>query len=450
MFLPFSPTSMKRRSFLTAVGAVPFGVAGIRTARAEPNRDRYRPGGPVLGRPKSINLNAFHTNDELTTALQRINKQSGRISLAEIGESAGRGDPIWEVQVGNGDTSIHLITQIHGDEAIGTEVALAVIRSLGLSNSKQIEHVLDELSFVIIPRVNPDGAMYHYDFDDDGDVEWVGRRSNTLSWEEGDSRHRPYYHSSTTAAGDPGYDMNRDFNVRPPSEFDPRTDDKAEWWADEQYMDMPYEGHTLFGSGLRLTPEVRAVTESFNEADPDYAITHHHKGGSHYPGTGEDNTPPTQTLMSVMAAYGESYLDQSPFYPSDHEPVSEAVNPFLDHETSTRSIRLNSLVIEALAERGESPFDSITRYGYVPLWGSYLDSLGPNLANGGDTVPGMLYEVAYQTDDLGQKGIGRQMELTKTGFLESFAALADDPALGGYDVETYFDTPLYGEDIQLR
>lgn len=291
--------------------------------------------------------------------------------------------------------------------------------------------------------------MYHYDFDDDGEEEWIGRRQNTQAWTDGDSRYRPYYHS-TYPAGDPGYDMNRDFNIRPPSAFNPREDDQESWWSDEQYMDMPYEGYTLFSSGLRLAPEVRAVTESFIEADPDYAITHHHKGGNLYPGTGEGNKPAKQTLMSVMAPYGEDYLDRSPFYPSNHEPVTEAINPFLDDETSTRSIRLNSLVIEALAERGNSIFDSITRYGYFPLWGSYLDSLCPNFANDGDSAAGMLYEVAYQTDDLGQKGFGRQLQLTKVGFLESFAALADDPELSNYSVDTYFDTPLYGEGVQLR
>jgi len=75
----------------------------------------------------------------------------------------------------------------------------------------------------------------------------------------------------------------------------------------------------------------------------------------------------------------------------------------------------------------------------------------PNFANGGPGadagVAGMLYEVAYQSDHLGQKAFGRQMELTKVGFLESFDALADDPTLGDYGVETYFDTPLYGDDI---
>lgn len=443
-----SVATMNRRTFIKATGVASFGLTALGTASANPDRDTYRPGGPKLGSSKSINLNAFHTNDELTTELKKIEQKSGRVSLRDIGRSAGRNDPIWEVKVGDGDTEIHLITQIHGDEAIGTEVALKIIKTLGMSNSQQVDHILENLSFTIIPRVNPDGAMYHYDVDSDDKDEWVGRRQNTQAW-DGESRYQPYYHY-TDPGGDPGYDMNRDFNIRPPSEFNPRTEDTESWWFDGQYMDMPYEGHTLFTSGLRLAPEVRAVTESFNDANPDYAITHHHKGGNLYPGTGDGNKPSKQTLMSVMAPYGEDYLDRSPFFSEDHTPVSEAVNPFLDYDTSTRSLKLNSLVIDALAERGNSIFDSITRYGYYPLWGSYLDSLCPNLANSGDSVAGMLYEVAYQTDDLGQKSIGRMMELTKTGFMESFDALAEDPELGAYSVETYFDTPLYGEEVQLR
>jgi len=444
---------MDRRKFLKTVGVSSLGLAAIGTASAQPgvDRDKYRPGGPKLGSPKSINLNAFHTNEELEKELLKIDKQSGRIELEEIGRSAGRNDPLWEVQVGEGETKVHLITQIHGDEMIRTEVALKVIKSLGTSNSRQVDHILDNLSFSIIPRVNPDGAMFEYDFDGDGKDEWIGRRQNTQDWMEGDSRYEPYYHYGNP----PGYDMNRDFNVQPPDEFNPRTDDEESWWYAQRYMDMPYEGYTLFASGLRLAPEIRAVTKSFNDFNPDYAITHHHKGGSLYPeeenGNGKGNQPQKQTLMSVMAAFGEDYLDRSPFYPADHTPVSEAVNPFLDEDTSTRSIKLNSLVIDALGERGNSIFDSITRYGYFPLWGSYLDGMCPNFANGGPEadagVAGMLYEVAYQSDDLGQKAFGRQMELTKVGFLESFDALADDPTLGDYSVETYFDTPLFGSSI---
>jgi hypothetical protein len=439
---------MNRRQFLKAAGVASLGLGAVGTATADPG-DTYRPGGPKQGDPNVLNLNAYHTNEQLADALAKIEQQSGRVSLREIARSAGRNDPVWEVEVGSGDTDVHLITQIHGDEPTGTEVALKVIRELGTSNSKRVDHILDELSFTIIPRVNPDGAMYRYDFDGDGDEEWIARRQNTQAW-DGESRHRPYYHG-TEPGGDPGYDMNRDFNVRPPSEFDPRTDDQADWWGgDDEAMNMPYEGYTLFSSGLRLTPEVRAVTESFNETDPDYAITHHHKGGSLDPDSGRGNRPQKQSLLSVMAAYGEAYLDRSPFFPDDHEPVTEAVNPLLDEATSTRSIRLNSLVIDALAERGNSPFDSVTRYGYFPLWGSYLDGLCPNLANGGDGAAGMLYEVAYQTDDLGQKALGRMTQLTKIGFMESFEALADDPGLADYDVDTYFDTPLYGAPVPVR
>ncbi|MFC7199674.1 M14 family zinc carboxypeptidase [Halospeciosus flavus] len=441
---------MQRRHFLKTTGIASLGLTAAGSVSANPDGDTYRPGGPKQGSANSINLNAFHTNEELTKALTKVEQRSGRVSLEEIARSAGRNDPVWEVKVGNGDTKVHLITQIHGDEPTGTEVALKVIKQLGLSDSKQVDHILDNLSFTIIPRVNPYGAMYHYDYNGDGSEEWIARRQNTQAWEEGDSRYEPYYHYDSPG-GDPGYDMNRDFNVRPPSEFNPRTDDEASWWGeDEEAMHMPYEGHTLFASGLRLAPEIRGVTESFNETDPDYAITHHHKGGNLYPGSGDGNKPAKQTLLSVMASYGESYLDRSPFFPDDHTPVSQAVNPFLDEETSTRSIKLNSLVIEALAERGNSVFDSVTRYGYYPLWGSYLDGMCPNFANGGDSVPGMLYETAYQTDDLGQKALGRMLQLTSVGFLESFEALADDPSLGDTSVETYFDTPLYGEGIQRR
>jgi hypothetical protein len=428
-------------------GSAPFGLAAIGTATATgPDHGIYRPGGPRLGSPRSINLNAYHTNEELATALGKIEDKSDRIDLREIARSAGRDDPVWEVQVGDGDTKVHLITQIHGDEAVGTEVALKFIKSLAMSNSRQVDHILENLQFAIVPRVNPDGAMYHYDYDGDGKLEWIGRRQNTQYWSPGDSRYEPYYHYVYPPGTEPGYDMNRDFNVRPPDEFNPRTDDEAGWWFDEQYMDMPYEGYTLFNSGLRLAPEIRGVTESFNDFNPDYAITHHHKGGSLYPGTG-NHRPPKQTLMSVMAAFGLDYADRSPFYPPGYSPVEQVVNPFLDYDTSTRSIKLNSLVIEALGERGNSIFDSITRYGYFPLWGSYLDGMCPNFANDNDGVAGMLYEVAYQTDHLGQKGIGRMMELTKVGFLESFDALADDPTLGEYSIDTYFDTPLFGSSI---
>lgn len=433
---------MQRRTYLKAVGsAVGLAAVGNVTASDHP---KYIPRGPWPGDLQAINLNGFHTNEELARALTQIDRQSDRLDLRVIGQSAGRGDPIWEATVGSGDTNIHLITQIHGDEPVGTEVALKVIRELALGDSRQVETLLDELTFTIVPRMNPDGAMFEYDLDGDGEDEWVARRYNTQEWEPSDSKHEPWYHYHWPEGYTPGYDMNRDFNIRPPSEFNPREVEDSSWWetGEEGYwhMDMPYKGYTLPNVGLRMTPEVRAVTRSYLDADPDFAITHHHMGSNIKPGTsGPGGKPPKQTILAVMAQYGPSYAARSPF--KEYFDGIRLTNPFIDETTSTRSIRLNALVANALADRGDSVFDSVTRYGYYPIWGSYLDALTPNT-----NAAGMLYEVAYQTEDIGHMRLGQLMEATKVGFLETFEAIADG-SLSQVDVDDYFDLPLPGKEL---
>jgi hypothetical protein len=431
---------MQRRTYLAALGS---GVAAFPfVGQVSADERPYRPGGPWPGQPDAINIEGYHDNEQLAAALTQIADQSDRVDLRQIGQSAGLGAPIWEVAVGDGDTNVHLITQIHGDEATGTEVILKVLRELAHGTSRQVDAILDELTLTIVPRVNPDGAVFEYDVDDDGRDEMVGRRTNTQEWSPGDSEYEPYYHYASPPGTRPGYDMNRDFNVRPPDEFDPREDDQESWWDETSYMHMPYQGYTLAASGLRLTPEVRAVTESYLDADPDIAITHHHQGANLKPGTGDGNKPPRQVILSVMGAYGPAYRDRSPFFPPSADvPLEAAVNPFLDEETSTRSIRLNALVANALAERGNSVFDAVTRYGYFPLWGSYLDALCPNT-----DAAGMLYEVSYQTDMRGQQALGRMMQASKVGFLASFEALAAG-TLAEVDVEDYFSVPLSGPSI---
>lgn len=125
--------------------------------------------------------------------------------------------------------------------------------------------------------------------------------------------------------------MNRDFNINPEFDPTPGVHDHEDWWRREEedgqtewYMDQPYESHTLCGSGLRLTPGVRAITDSFLEADPDYAISHHHQGIATLPDTDDDSEP---SLMSVMAPYGPTYEDNAPFADPD-APVVQNVNPF--------------------------------------------------------------------------------------------------------------------------
>lgn len=428
---------MDRRTFLKLTGATTL-AGGATTTVAAQNDDVYRPGGPRRGSPQAINLNAFHDNEQLAAALQQIHRQSDRTSLRALTESAGGAGTVWEMQVGEGDTNVHIITQIHGDEASGTEVALKLLRKLALGNGRQVDRILDEITLTVIPRVNPDGAVYAYDYDDDGREEVVGRRTNTQPWSPGDSTYEPYYHYTSPSGTEPGYDMNRDFSIVP--DFDAPADEVQGSWFGERFFDLQYEGYTLFSSGLRLTPEVRAVTRSYLDADPDYAITHHHRGGNLVPDSGGKG-PQKQSLLAIMAAFGPAYRDRSLFYPPDHEPIQEAVNPFLSESASTRSLQLNALVANALAERGNSVFDSTTRYGYFPLWGSYLDALTPQT-----DAAGMLYETSFQTDQIGQKAFGRYLQASVVGFEVTLEAIADG-SIADVDPEDYFDYPPMGESI---
>lgn len=429
---------MQRRGFLTAIGTAAGAVAT----------------GPVLGvraqeTDEGIDLGAgpYRTNEQLTADLKRLDADSDRIGLREIGQSAGRDDPIHEVTIGDGSTNVHLITQIHGDEPVGTEAALLELRRLAEGDSEEVHEVLDELTLTVIPRVNPDGAMYATNTDDDPEDERLSRRQNTQEWSGGDSRHEPYYHH--TAAGEPsGYDLNRDFNIRTDFDAAPGGEGSGTWWSKENEgeeiewsLDMPYEGRTLEKSGLLLGPETRAVVDSFLDADPDYAITHHHQGLATLPDSG---SPPEPSVMSVMAAFGPSYGKQAPFYEAD-APVESYVNPFISEEASTRSLRLNALVANALAETTGpwDVFDSVTRYGYTTLWGSYLDALCPQTG-----AAGMLYEIAGQSDEVGSHGFGLKLEATRVGFEETWTALAADPSLGDVDETSYFDVPLKGDDLE--
>lgn len=429
---------MKRRTFITSLGIAATTATGIPSVTGSTHE---------ADEPIDLGTEPYRTNEQLTADLRQLEAESDRIGLQEIARSAGQDYPIWEVTIGGGSTAVHLITQIHGDEPVGTEAALLELQRLATGDADAVERVLDELTLTVVPQVNPDGAMYHADTDGDGNRdERLSRRFNTQEFREGDARHEPYYYHDPDD-GPPGYDLNRDFSVRTDFDATPGVDDEADWWSESTTdgetgwaLDLPYEGHTLTKSGLRLGPETRAVTESFLEAEPDYAITHHHQGLATVPDSG---SPPEPSVMSVMAAFGPEYAEQAPFYDSD-DPTAEYVNPFLSTDASDRSLRLNTLVADALAETTgpEGAFDSITRYGYTTVWGSYLDTLCPQT-----DAAGMLYEIAGQSDEVGSRDYEVKLEATQVGFETTWSALADDPDLGDVDGGRYFDIPVRGDDL---
>lgn len=436
---------MQRRQFIKT-GLAASGIALFGTQIVSAEQPDYRPGGPWAPTEQAVNYSAYLDNDELGKRLQKIDRRSDRLRLRQLGESAGRNDPLWEAQIGDGDESIHIINQIHGDEPTGAEAMVKILERLALGNGRAVADILDELTITIMPRVNPDGANFVGDDGLGDDGEFRQRRPNTHTWEEGDSRYKNYnnYYSWLDA---PGYDLNRGFNIDP--NYRP-FDEPEDWWTDAGpdgfgYLDVPVEEvplelkdgdpyDVIWSSGQNLNPENLAVTESFLEASPDWAITHHHQGPALDPGSPEKgNGPEWQSIMSVMAPFGPTYANKPDV---EYRSYVGDGNPFMSIDSQERSMRLSELVNQQMQQFGNGRFNTITRYGYGPLWGSYLDALPPHT-----DAAGTLYEVSHQSDDRGQKALGTMVKASVEGFMATFERIADG-SISSIDPMDYFDIPL--------
>ncbi|SEW24524.1 M14 family zinc carboxypeptidase [Natrinema salifodinae] len=437
---------MYRRRFIEA-GLTASGLGLVGTASA---RDDYRPGGPWAPNERAVNYDGYLDNEQLGERLRGIAERSDRIELDQIGESAGRGNPIWEVTVGDGDESVHVINQIHGDEPTGAEAMVEILRRLATGSAPEVEAILDALTITIVPRANPDGANF---VGDDGlgtDGEFRQRRYNTTEWDAGDSR---YINANSYAYNldVPGYDLNRGFSIIPG--FTPG-DEPAAWWdvEDEEaglgYLNVPVDEiplesedgrpyEEIWSAGLNLNPETRAVTDSFLEADPDWALTHHHQGPTAVPDSADGHSDRDwQSIMSVMAPYGPTYAGLDGV---DYAPWVGQGNPFMSVDAQTRSLQLGGLVPER-TDRFGGRLDTITRYAYGPLWGSYLDALCPQT-----DAAGALYEVSHQSDDRGHKARGTMVKVSVEAFMATFERIADG-SVHEVDERAYFDMPI-AEDI---
>ncbi|TYL36253.1 peptidase M14 [Natronococcus pandeyae] len=426
---------MRRRTFIKSTGASAaiLGLAGIGSA----DDDHYRPRGPWPPNENAINYESYLDNEELADRLHGIDQRSDRVELREIGQSAGRNDPIWEVTLGDGDENVHMINGIHGDEPAGVEATLRVLERLAEGSSPEVEAILDTLSLTIVPDANPDGNEFRGDsgVEDEGDR--IQRRVNTTEWEEGDSLRRPQYFYEFLDVG--GYDLNRDFSVV--TDFTPVEDEREELWRESDdlwFYDLPTDEipleptiddppEVIENHGLRINPETRAVTESYLEADPDWALTHHHQGGVVDPDSTDESGPDWQTMMSVMAPQGPAYADIS-------DDIEEGGgNIFMSEDAQKRSLQLGILAKDAMQARGGGRLDKINRFPYGPLWGSYEEALPPQT-----DAAALLYEVAHQSEDRGQMAVGTTINVTVKVYMETFRRIADG-SIDEIDETRYFD-----------
>ncbi|WP_097028320.1 M14 family metallopeptidase [Clostridium peptidivorans] len=194
-----------------------------------------KPSGPWVNENQNISLSSLHDYEELSKTLKQIEKSSkGKMQLSTIGKS-NQGRDIYLAKVGTGPKKVMVISQQHGNEPLGTEAALSVLKYLSTDNNK-VKDILSEVTVYIVPRVNVDGTEKRQRYTDDPTAPKV----------------------SYTQPG-VGYDMNR--------------------WHWQNWEDSPYykmdNGKTFPTNPVK---ESVAVLNAFKAIQPEWIIDLHHQG----------------------------------------------------------------------------------------------------------------------------------------------------------------------------
>lgn len=366
-----------------------------------------KPNGPWIQPEQEVRLDSLTSNEDLAKKLDQIAARSkGRVEVETVGESA-TGWPLHLAKVGEASpdkTRVLIMTQIHGGEPFGTEVALKLLQELGTSSHPDAEKVRDEVTVWFLPRINMDGGGY----EEDGQL--VQRRHNIQEWtpeEWGLDADAPApFHWNLNPYSplpvDPhGYDLNRDFH--PDLDFRLGPGDEGLLPGDST------------GFGYFVTPEARAVADVYKQLDPDVFIDVHHRGNNVQPGDDD--------RLTTLQLSGENTTAR-PGYP-------------LDPEVRELSLQLSRYVYDALGRIGNesSPFDAVSRYRLD--WDTPSSALGAFELNG---TAAMLFEIRGQ---VGQKSKGMLSRQTYIGLSETLLGLATGDV---YDVDpdAYHDIPPPG------
>ncbi|MBU5485754.1 hypothetical protein KQI86_15650 [Clostridium sp. MSJ-11] len=222
----------KKISIITALGLT---MVLATSATIYAGEKPLKPNGPWITETQNVNLSSLHNYEELTKTLKQIEKSSkGAMELTVAGKS-NQGKDIYLAKVGNGSKSVMIITQQHGNEPLGTEAALEVLKFLSTGN-KNVQDILKEVTVYIVPRVNVDGTEVQHRYNVD-----------------------PTAPKVNYAVEGVGYDMNR--------------------WHWQNWEDSPLykkDGGKTYPTNP--VPEAVAVLNAYKEIKPEWVIDLHHQG----------------------------------------------------------------------------------------------------------------------------------------------------------------------------
>jgi hypothetical protein len=353
-------------------------------------------------------FSGWASHAELGAALDRIERTSdGRVDVDVIGQS-NRGRDLYAARVGTGDRVMLVTSAIHGNEKTGTEALLHWLQHIGSSRTAETQALLEGITFVAVPMINPDGGE-------------LNRRQNDFPWAEVVQRFpqlagaRPAWYYSRFAGG---FDVNRDFT--PDLGYEP------------QAADLPGDDAL---PGFFLTPEARTLRslylglrEEFGAVDA-YVDLHHMGPCEQIEGDGD---------------YVTVTLDYPPLGPEDSDKY--AAWPLLDQDKSRRFAYAAYLGMREHAgggNAGQSPFlGGIARYLHPETRDLPGQARSSFALNGTGTV---LFEVRGQSDDFGQKKNGQLTAIVEAGVAGLAHRLADG-SVDHLDGDRFFELPDYGWD----
>ncbi len=145
---------MKRAFVAASVAGLIASLGAASTATADPP---HNPGGPCLQPDQNVSLSSVAGYADVVQALDRIERTSrGLVEVASAGMS-GEGRELLYATVGEGPTTFWLQARIHGNELHSTEAVLQILDHLA-SGDPNARLIREQLTVVVIPMYNPDGA----------------------------------------------------------------------------------------------------------------------------------------------------------------------------------------------------------------------------------------------------------------------------------------------------
>jgi hypothetical protein len=366
------PASTAAKLGLAAIVAAPVALVATAVPAAQANPLEAHCGTET----GNTSIQGFIDHRQLGRELASIEKNSrGRVEV-DVAGYTNRGREIWTARVGDGDTVVLVQGQIHGNEKHGTTAALNVLRTVA-GNSPRAAEIRDEVTIVMIPMMNADGAT-------------LDRRQNDMTWDETVAAFPQLQDASGPAwnwnSRVGGYDLNRDFN--PDLDYVP---DPA---------DFPGNSASV---GWYVTPEAQTVRDVYRGLEDEFGVVDVfvdlHNQGPCYTGEGMDS-------YSTLSISGRFISD----------PAQHGDWPHFDYDASRR---VNVAVYDAV-QRGGSPHGAVTLYPQnINLPGTALGSFA---LRGSATI---LFETIGQTQSMGQKKLGMLIAQVEAGLTGIVDVLAD-------------------------